>query len=99
MTADRTSRSDNSNFKLSRKNHRIFPEFRVDSVLPGCYAEPPLSWAEAPESFSLFTSSFLPLLFCNLARNEQTLIGSYTWSLPSFPPVSLSGKVPLGSPE
>ena len=79
----------------------MFPELRIDSVLQGSYAEPPLPprLRQGQVSPSLPPSSFLLLIFCNLAHNKQTLIGSSTWSPPSFLPVSLSGKVPLGSPK
>ena len=75
----------------------MFPELRIDSVLQGSYAEPPLPprLRQGQVSPSLPPSSFLLLIFCNLAHNKQTLIGSSTLSPPSFPPVSLSGMVPL----
>lgn len=47
----------------------MFPKLRVDNIL--CRSTPALGWGMA--SFSLFTSSFLPLIFCNLANNKQTL--------------------------
>jgi hypothetical protein len=99
MTADRTSRSDNSICKLPEKKHRMSPELRVDSTFPGSYVEPPpppwlrhgqVSPSLLPPSYHLYSVNLL-----TINRPWQSLLGL----APSFPPVFLSGIVPLRPPH
>ena len=93
MTADRTSRSDNSICKLPEKKHWMFPELRVDSIFQGSYTEPPpapglrhrqVSPSLLPPSYHLHSVTLLTINW-----PWQSLLGL----TPSFYPVS--GMVPL----